>query len=307
MTAPTARSTRARGPADAGAPHTPTNPEHLPEETAMSTATTDRPRAQAPEPARAQQIEQVGGLSFGRLLGVELRKMLDTRAARWMLYVIVGLTALAMAAVMWFSRDAGASFLDLLAAASTPQGLLLPVLGIMTVASEWGQRTALITFSQEPRRMRVMAAKTVAAVLVGLVVLAITLGLGALGHVLSAELAGGTVDLGTVPGHMWLGILVMQVGYVVMGVAFGAVFLSTPLAIAAFFVLPQIVTIVLVAFTWTREHGIWFDFQQATGLLLDPAQAPAAQAWQQTGTAALIWVVLPLVVGLWRIARREVK
>lgn len=311
MTTTTSPGTPSGGPVGPGAPHTSPDPQHpsSAKETAMSTLTTDRPRTPAPEPVVPPRLEQVRGLSFGRLLGVELRKMLDTRAARWILYVIVGLTALAMAAVMWFSRDTGASFLDLLAASATPQALLLPVLGIMTVASEWGQRTALITFSQEPRRLRVMAAKTFAAVLIGLVVLAVTLALGALAHVVSATLAtgAGAVDLGSVPGHMWAAILAMQVGYVVMGVAFGALFLSTPLAIAAFFVLPQIVSIVLVVFTWTREHGVWFDFQQATGQLMDPTGAPGAQAWQQAGTAALIWVVLPLVVGLWRVARREVK
>lgn len=272
----------------------------------MSTTTTDRPQTQSPTPE--QRLDGVKGVSFGRLLGVELRKLVDTRAARWMIYVIIGLTVLAMGAVMWFAREAGASFLDLIAAASTPQALLLPVLGIMTVASEWGQRTALITFSQEPRRLRVMAAKTAAAVLVGLVVLAITLGLATLGHLVSAGLAdGGTADLGTVPDHMWLSLLILQVGYVVMGIAFGALFLSTPLSIAAFFVLPQIASIALFAFAWTREHGVWLDFQQATMALTDPMTAPSAEAWQQVGTASLIWIVLPLVVGLWRVARKEVK
>lgn len=307
MTPAPAPSTQAGGPADAGTPHTPTNPQHqAPKETPMSTTTTDRPQTQAPGPG--SRLEDGRGVSFGRLLGVELRKLVDTRAARWLIYVIIALTALAMGAVMWFTRDSGASFLDLIAAASTPQALLLPVLGIMTVASEWGQRTALITFTQEPRRLRVMAAKAGAAVLIGLVVLAITLGLAALGHVVSAGLVdGGTVDLGSVPDHMWGSILVMQVGYVLMGIAFGALFLSTPLGIAAFFVLPQIVSIGLLAFTWTRENGIWLDFQQATGQLMDPATAPTAEAWQQVGTSALLWIALPLVIGLVRVVRREVK
>lgn len=274
----------------------------------MSTATTNHPRTPHATEQAPPQFTDVTGVPLTRLTTVELRKLVDTRAARWLLYVIVGLTALAMGAVMWFARDAGASFLDLIAAASTPQALLLPVLGIMTVASEWAQKTALITFTQEPRRLRVMAAKTAAALLVGLVVLGITLALAALGHVISAGLAdGGSVDLGTVPDHMWLSILVMQVGYVLMGIAFGALFLSTPLGIAAFFVLPQIVSIALLAFTWTRENGVWLDFQMASTQLMDPANAPSAEAWQQAGTAALLWILLPLAIGFWRVARKEVK
>ncbi len=37
--------------------------------------------------------------------------------------------------------------------------VLLPVLGIMLVTSEWGQRTAMVTFALEPRRRRVVWAK----------------------------------------------------------------------------------------------------------------------------------------------------
>ena len=37
--------------------------------------------------------------------------------------------------------------------------ILLPVVSILTLTSEWSQRTALTTFTQEPRRMRVINAK----------------------------------------------------------------------------------------------------------------------------------------------------
>ncbi|WP_237767443.1 hypothetical protein [Serinicoccus sp. CUA-874] len=144
------------------------------------------------------------GLSFARLFQAELRKTVDTRAGRWLLVVIVALTVLAMGLVMWFGRESGAAYATLLATAVTPQAVLLPVLGILTAASEWSQRTALVTFTQEPRRMRVMVAKALAAVALGLVVVAITFGLAALAHVISASIAGGDIDLG-VPGHVYLG------------------------------------------------------------------------------------------------------
>ena len=40
---------------------------------------------------------------------------------------------------------------------------LLPILAIMLVTSEWSQRTALVTFTLEPRRSRVVLAKLVVA------------------------------------------------------------------------------------------------------------------------------------------------
>ena len=42
-------------------------------------------------------------------------------------------------------------------------GILLPVLGILLVTSEWSQRTAMVTFTLEPSRSRVIAAKFVVA------------------------------------------------------------------------------------------------------------------------------------------------
>ena len=40
--------------------------------------------------------------------------------------------------------------------------ILLPIIGILLVSSEWSQRTALITFTLVPKRMRVMSAKIAA-------------------------------------------------------------------------------------------------------------------------------------------------
>ena len=273
----------------------PTHEEHL-----MSTTTTTRP-----EPARPQ-IEQVRGVPFGRLVGVELRKMVDTRTGRWLLIAITAITAIAMAAVMWVQREGGADLTSLLLAASIPQGLLIPVLGIMTAANEWSQRTALITFSQEPRRLRVMAAKTVAALVLGLGVLVLSVLLAMLGHLASATLAdGGEVDL-SLGWPLVVGLVVAQVLGVVMGVAFGALFLNVPLAIVAFFLIPSLMPLVFSLTAWLREHAAWLDLATAQAPLLEERWLTSTQ-WAQLGTTSAIWVLLPLVVGLWRVSRREVK
>ena len=44
--------------------------------------------------------------------------------------------------------------------------ILLPVLGIMSVTSEWSQRTAMVTFTLEPSRSRFLAAKFVGTLIV---------------------------------------------------------------------------------------------------------------------------------------------
>ena len=49
-----------------------------------------------------------------------------------------------------------------------PIGILLPVLGILTVTSEWSQRTALTTFALVPARSRVVGAKLAAGMIIAL-------------------------------------------------------------------------------------------------------------------------------------------
>ena len=53
------------------------------------------------------------------------------------------------------------------------------MLGILAVTSEWGQRTALVTFTLEPHRGRIVIAKLVATVVLGAVAVVVALGLAA--------------------------------------------------------------------------------------------------------------------------------
>lgn len=280
----------------------------------MSTTSTQTSREPAVEPdartaypqSRGGALGDERGLPFARLLRTELRKTVDTRAGRWLLVVIAALTVLAMGLAMWLARDGGASYPMLLTTAILPQAVLLPVLGILTAASEWSQRTALVTFTQEPRRMRVMAAKTLAALGLGLGVVALTFGLAALAHVTSAGLAGGEIDL-DVPWHLYVGVVVLQVVYVLMGVAFGALLLNVPLAIAAFFVLPVLISVATMSIGWLSERAGWIDPNVAAAPFTTLRQAPTGEQWQQLGVTSIWWVLIPLALGLWRVARREVK
>lgn len=286
--------------------HTPTNPEHeAPKETPMSTTTTDRPQVPA-TPGQPPQIEDVKGVSFLRLLGTELRKLVDTRTGRWLLISILVITAIAMGITLWVNRDSGTGMMALLIAANIPQAILIPILGIMTAANEWSQRTALITFTQEPRRLRVMAAKTVAAVLLGLAVLVLSLIASAVAHAVSmAVVDGGEID-------MWIGwtmlahVVLLQVQGVLMGVAFGALFLNVPLGIVAYVLVPAFSPLIFMATAWLRENAAWFDMSISQAALLSD-QALTGEQWSQFGTSSALWILLPLVIGFWRVARKEVK
>ncbi|GAA5164653.1 ABC transporter permease [Ornithinimicrobium tianjinense] len=251
------------------------------------------------------QIEDVPALSFTRLVGVELRKLVDTRTGRWLLITILLLTAAVMAVTLWIGRQDGTGLFALLTAANIPQAVLLPVLGVITAANEWSQRTALVTFTQEPRRLRVMGAKTVAVVLLGLAILLVTVLLAVVAHVVSMTRAGGEVDL----WHGWslvVGAVVLQTLGVLMGVAFGTLLLNVPLGIVLYFLTPTVASVLVVTTSWLREHAAWFELGTAQLPLIGDGWMTGEQ-WAQLGTTSALWIGLPLAIGCWRVARREVK
>src|SRR5690606_37538154 len=105
--------------------------------------------------------------SLARLVAVELRKSVDTRAGRWLL-VVIGLLGVAAVSLLLVSGErADVTLGSVLVIAQLPVALLLPVLGLLLVTSEFSQRSALTTFTLVPHRGRVIGAKLVAVVGLG--------------------------------------------------------------------------------------------------------------------------------------------
>lgn len=245
-------------------------------------------------------------VAFTRLVAVEMRKMADTRAGLWLLGLIVGVTAAIMAIFFFVADGDDRIFGNFIGIAATPQGFILPVLGILLVTSEWGQRTAMVTFSLEPSRSRVILAKVVAALIFGF------------GAFVAALLIAGLLTLvGGADGGfegleltVFLLFLALQLLTVMQGLAYGLIFLNTPAAIVTFFVLPIASSIVFSLVPGLRDSAPWLDLgtaQQplfeigATGLDLTGEQ------YAQLGTTTLIWIVLPFVAGWFRVMRTELK
>src|SRR5436190_14892223 len=105
-----------------------------------------------PSPFAASRDERPG---LSRLTLVELRKMTDTRAGFWLQLAVVGLTLAIAGLILGFGNDTDQSLEQMLKATIQPSANLLPVIGILLVSSEWSQRTAQVTFTLVPRRMRV--------------------------------------------------------------------------------------------------------------------------------------------------------
>ncbi len=247
---------------------------------------------------------------FGRLVSVELRKLADTRAGRWLLISIAALTLLVliiqMAVVL--GQDLHPKFLDFLQGMNTPMGVLLPVLGVMSVTSEWSQRTAMVTFSLEPSRIRVVGAKLVSILVISVVALVVGFLLGAIANVLYGALSGNPVVWGNV-GKYAAYYLLLYVFGLVTGFAFGALLLNSPAGIVIYFVysfvLPGIFSVGAALMNWFESLQPWIDFNTDQNNLIDGSIH--GKDWPQLIVAGLIWLVLPLVIGIWRIRRAEVK
>jgi ABC-type transport system involved in multi-copper enzyme maturation permease subunit len=242
------------------------------------------------------------GIPLSRLIRVELRKLVDTRASRWLLIAIGVVTALIIVIFFLTAPQSDRTFLNFVGATATPQGFLLPVLGILLVTSEWSQRTALVTFTLMPVRGRVLVAKVVAALLAGLAAILLAVGVAAL-----ATLVGGADDAWRSIGIDDLAKFgLLQVTGVLQGLAFGLLFLNSAAAIVTFFVLPTAFTIVASLWGALRDAAPWIDLGTSQQPLFQGLHLTGEQWWQLT-TSTLIWVVLPFVVGLVRVLRAEVK
>jgi ABC-type transport system involved in multi-copper enzyme maturation permease subunit len=239
---------------------------------------------------------------FARLVRVELRKMADTLAGFWLLASIVLITALIITIFFFAAPNDERTFLNFMGITATPQGFLLPVMGILLVTSEWGQRTALTTFALEPSRARVIASKVVAALLLGLAAIVIAVALAALATVVAGEPDAweniGADDFGK--------FALLQMSGILQGLAFGLVLLNSAAAIVLYFVLP--IAFNILVSIWSRMEDIapWVDLGTSQTPLFSGTNL-TGEEWAQVATSSAIWILLPFLLGLWRVMRAELK
>lgn len=247
-------------------------------------------------------VSGTDSIPFARLVTVELRKMADTRAGKWLLIAIVVITALAVALVLIFAPDDARTFESFLGVTATPQGFLLPVLGVLLVTSEWGQRAALTTFTLVPNRGRIIAAKVIAAVLFGIAAIVVALVIAAVATVIA-----GVDDMWGSYGFGDTGkFVLLQTMGILQGLAFGMLFLNSAAAIVTFFVLPIAFSIVTSIVEQLRDIQPWIDLGTSQAPLFSGSSL-TGEEWAQIATGTLLWIVLPMAVGGWRMLRAEVK
>jgi ABC-2 type transport system permease protein len=247
-------------------------------------------------------------IPFTRVVGVELRKMFDTRSGFWLMASIVLLSVVATGAVILFAPSDEIDYEAFASAVGIPMTIILPMIAVLSVSSEWSQRSALTTFTLVPSRARVIAAKALLTVAVGVVSMVVALGVGAIGNVVGSALAGVDQTWNISPGEFAQIVLADGIG-MLMGFMLGVLLRSSPAAIVAYFVyalvLPGISGALANANDWWNQHGAWFDLKWASSQLYD--NSLTGEMWAQIAVTTLIWLVLPLALGLRFLMRSEVK
>ncbi len=238
---------------------------------------------------------------LGRLVAVELRKVVDTRAGFWLQFATVALTMAIVIVRLMIGDAADHTFAAVFDVALQPAAVLLPVAGVLLVTSEWSQRTGLITFALVPVRSRVLGAKLLASLVLAVAMLVAIVAIVAAGVLIASPgVDGAWSDAATLVGQT----TVFLTAGMVIAVSFGAILLASAPALVALFALPSSWA-AFVSLSYFADIAPWVDTARALGPMHE--EVMTATQWAHAGTALLIWMVVPLLIGAYRITRREIR
>ncbi len=273
----------------------------------MSTATIPVTTA-VTQPKHQAQRATYEPIPMRTIMGVELRKMFNTRSGFWLMASIVILAVIATAAVILFAPADEQTYDSFAGAIGIPMTIVLPIIAALSITSEWSQRTGLTTFTMVPSRSRVVLAKLFDTVLVGIASILVALAVGVLGNLVGSQLAGvpTTWDM-TVSDVLY--ILAGNGLGLLMGFTLGVLFRNSAAAIVGYFVyamvLPTLSALLAGAQDWYADAQRWVDFQFNQTGLYDGGFT--AQDWAALAVTGTIWLLIPLAFGFWRVLRSEVK
>jgi len=131
-------------------------------------------------PVHVRTIARRTGPSLPAAVGLEVRKSLSTRSGKALVAAATLLAPAAIAIAAGTASEPLDNVLGPLVVTGMLSALVLVALGVLSTAGEWSHGTVQTTFLLEPRRGRVMAAKSGAVALMGAAVAVVAAGLSAL-------------------------------------------------------------------------------------------------------------------------------
>ena len=247
------------------------------------------------------------GVSLSSLIQTELLALRTIRTP-WILAALTVLVTLVLALtpVIDSGKNGAASIgtsaamlavLDAIAKGS----VVVLLLGVLTVTSEFRHGTATVTFLQTPRRLRVLAAKAITVIAAGSALAVVNLAAA-----MAVGLSTGAVQLSMLNGDLGLHVLGLVLAYPLygaLGVGLGALFIYQPVAV----VLPLAWLLV--------EHGLadnlprtvrpW-SLSAVTSALANAGNVEAVLPVLAGGLALLGYAALLLSLGAARVLRRDI-
>jgi ABC-2 type transport system permease protein len=113
----------------------------------------------------------------------------------------------------------------------------------------------------------------------------------------------GNWNLGVAGGRDFV---LLQLMAIVQGLAFGMLLMNSAAAIVLYFVIPTAWSILFGLVGALQDAAPWLDLGTAQEPLYDDHSLTATQ-WSQILVTATIWIVVPLVAGIIRLLRAELK
>jgi hypothetical protein len=249
-------------------------------------------------------------IPLSRITAVELRKMFDTRSGFWLIASIAITSALAAGGVILWAADGDLTYSTFATAIRFPVVIILPLIAILAVTSEWSQRTGLTTFTLVPHRSRIITAKAISSVAVAIAAMVLAFAVGALGNLLGAAIRGSTLVWDVSVTQCLYYVLGMVLSLLV-GFMLGVLIRSSTGAIVAYFILtflvPTIFGLLAESQHWFSDLRPWVDIQFAQAGLFVFDQSLTGQEWAHIAVTGVTWLLLPLLAGLGLVMRAEVK
>jgi len=271
----------------------------------MSTATLEAETKAQPVSRRTHQDKPI---PMTRIVGVELTKMFNTRSGFWLMASIGIAAVLATIATILFAPNDELTQDSFSAAIGFPMAVILPMVAILSVTSEWTQRSGLTTFTLVPHRHRVINAKILATLVIAVASMILAFAVGALGNVVGSAIAGVDTVWDVTFTNLLLIVLANVLG-MMAGFMLGIVIRNSPGAIVGYFVISFVLPGALFALSnaasWFEDVWPWVDFNYAQGALFNGELT--GTEWANLGVTGLIWLVIPMAFGLWTVTRSEVK
>jgi ABC-2 type transport system permease protein len=261
-------------------------------------------------PVRAPHAATIEPIPLSRITVVELRKMFDTRSGFWLIASIAITSTLAAGGVILWAPAGDLTYSTFATAIRFPVVIILPLIAILAVTSEWSQRTGLTTFTLVPHRSRIITAKLISSIVIAVAAMVLAFAVGALGNLIGAAVTDATLVWDVTLTQCLYYVLGMVLSLLI-GFMLGVLIRSSTGAIVTYFILtflvPTIFGLLAESQQWFHTLQPWVDIQFAQAGLFVFDHTLTDTEWAHIAVTGVTWLLLPLVIGLAMVMRSEVK